>query len=54
MAWIIVNSADESLAWSNYDGWTEDCFDSFTDDEHETLNLPIGGEWRQVPWKVED
>ena len=50
MGWIIVNKSDESLAWSNSDGWTESTFDTFTDEECETLNLSINGEWRQVLW----
>lgn len=51
MAWIIVNTTDESLAWSNEDGWTETTFDTYSEDERETLSLPIDGDWRQVLWE---
>jgi hypothetical protein len=53
MNWIIVNSDDESLAWNNDLGWTEDEFDTFSPEERETLNLPINGEWRQIMWAKE-
>ena len=48
MGWIIVNSDDNSLVWSNSFGWVSEDgdFDTFTPEERETLNLPIGGEWR--------
>lgn len=52
MGWIIVKTDDDSLCWSNTWGWCEGDFDTFTFKERETLNLPIGGEWRQVPWGV--
>ena len=52
MHYIIVNTADPSLAWSNEDGWTEDTYDTFTEAERQTLNLPIGGKWEPVAWTV--
>ena len=54
MGWIIVKSDNETLAWSNTFGWTEDDFDTFTPEERETLDLPMGGEWRQVLWAQQD
>lgn len=53
MAWIIENKTDRALAWSNTYGWCDETFDTFTDEERETLNLPLEGEWVQVPWSVE-
>ena len=53
MNWIIVNVEDDTLCWSNIWGWTTDDFDTFTDKERAKLNLPIDGEWRQVPWSVQ-
>ena len=53
MAYIIEN--DDGDVWSNTDGWTDgDNFDTFTELERETLNLPMGGHWVQVPWKAND
>jgi hypothetical protein len=49
MAWIIEN--EEGLAWSNAEGFTEsDDYETFDDEERNTLSLPIGGHWVQVPW----
>lgn len=53
MGWIIENKTDPDLAWSNTYGWCDVTFDTFTDEERETLNTPIDGEWVQVPWSVE-
>ena len=53
MAWIIVNRNDETLCWSNQHGWTDELYDTFSDEERETLNLPLEGEWRQVLWSKE-
>ena len=53
MFWIIENENYTELAWSNVYGWCADTFDTFTDDEKESLSLPIGGHWVQVPWSVE-
>lgn len=52
MAWIIVSDDDAEMCWSNTDGWTAENYDTFSDDEKETLDLPIGGHWVQVPWRV--
>jgi hypothetical protein len=54
MSWIIVNSKNPDECWSNDFGWTEEEFDTFDDNERETLNLPIDGEWRQVLWTKEN
>ena len=56
MAWIIVNKDNDEECWSNTFGWVfsdDSTYDSFTDKERETLDLPMGGEWRQVMWSVE-
>ena len=52
MTYIIVNLSDDALAWSNANGWTEDTFDTFTQGERDTLDLPMGGAWVQVPWNI--
>lgn len=45
--WMIVNTEDRNLFWSNEDGWVEYySADSFNDDEKDTLNLPLEGEWQ--------
>lgn len=51
MAWIIVNNDDD--AWSNVYGWVEDDYDTFTDEEKASTNLPLGGSWERVPWTVD-
>jgi putative exporter of polyketide antibiotics len=35
----------KSLTWSNPDGWSVDSATIFTEEEMQTFNLPIGGEW---------
>jgi hypothetical protein len=54
MAWIIESAYDPELAWSNVWGWCSEDYDTFTDEERMTLNLPVGGRWVQVPWRIED
>lgn len=51
MHWIIRNVDDPELCWSNEDGWVTETYDTFTDEEKNTLRLPIGGAWEMVPWK---
>jgi|TARA_R100000995_G_scaffold7070_1_gene3149 hypothetical protein len=41
--YVIIN--DEGLWWSNADGWCDNTRSLFTQEETETFNLPIGGEW---------
>ena len=42
--YLIINSENEY--WSNEFGWVGfDMADSFTPDEKEEYNLPIGGTW---------
>lgn len=53
MAWIITNTTDEHLCWSNEDGWVEDTYDTFSDEEKPNLSLPIEGKWEWVPWTIE-
>jgi len=37
------------LYWSNDVGWTyPDFAETYTDDERERLDLPIGGEWEEI------
>lgn len=59
MAWIIEHITeidDESgapLTWSNSWGWVGgDDFDTFSDEEHCDCDLPFGGQWVQVAWRV--
>ena len=52
-AWIIESVEEPELAWSNECGWCEDGFDTFSEEERQTLNLPIGGRWTPVPWRAE-
>jgi hypothetical protein len=55
MAWIICNTEEPELCWSNEEGWTPDNYDTFSNEERETLSLPLGGDWERVPWsKMED
>lgn len=55
MSWIIENIEEPELAWSNSYGWCSETYDTFSDEEKEALNLPFGGAWVQVSWKlVED
>jgi len=54
MSWIIVYSNDPDLAWSNTFGWCDTTYDTFDDEERDTLDLPMGGEWQQVPWRIGD
>lgn len=49
MYYAIRNVNDTGLAWSNEFGWVDnESYDLFTQDERDTLNLPIEGEW----WRV--
>lgn len=50
MTYIIVNIHDNDLCWSNAYGWVTDDYDSFSEEEKETLNLPTDGRWESVPW----
>jgi hypothetical protein len=52
MAWIIVNVNDPELCWSNMFGWVSEDYDTFDEDERQTLRLPVEGEWEQVPWNA--
>ena len=47
--WVIVNTEDDTLTWSNSEGFTYgDDFEVFSDEEKEQFHLPIGGEWREL------
>lgn len=52
-SYVIASKTDPELCWSNAYGWTEDNYDTFTQSEHDRLNLPIDGEWEQVDWRKE-
>ena len=52
MAWIITNAEDNEFCWSNTYGWVTEDYDTFTDEEHNTLLLPFNGTWEQVNWQV--
>lgn len=51
MYWVIFNTEDDTLLWSNELGWTEEEYDTFTEEERYTLNLPMGGCWFGR-WKI--
>ncbi|WP_294541609.1 hypothetical protein [uncultured Rhodoblastus sp.] len=60
MGWIIcmaperLEPGEDQLNWSNSEGFTNgDDFDTFTDKERETMQLPFGGVWVEAPWKAE-
>jgi hypothetical protein len=53
MGWIIANTKDPELCWSNEDGWTTEGYDTFTDGEKAWLTLPLDGMWERVPWEVQ-
>jgi hypothetical protein len=45
--WVIYDKTTD-LYWSNDLGWiTDDNVTIFGDDEHNYVNLPMGGEWKQ-------
>jgi hypothetical protein len=47
--YAIRNINDSGLAWSNEFGWVDDeSYDLFTDEEANTLNLPIEGRWSYI------
>jgi hypothetical protein len=51
MMYAIRNVKDHGLAWSNEWGWVDnESYDLFTQQEHDTLHLPLDGEW----WTVGD
>ena len=50
--YIIVNSQEPALCWSNTLGWTEENYDTFSETDKETMLLPIGGHWEAVPWFI--
>lgn len=52
MGWIIEHESDRTLCWSNSDGWVSETYDTFTDEERFTLNLPINGKWVYVVWSA--
>ena len=46
--WIIENTVDGAL-WSNAVRWVEDLesCDKFSEQQHQELNLPFEGQWRE-------
>ncbi len=50
---IIVNADEPDLCWSIQSGWTSDDYDTFSLEERESVRLPAGCVWEQVPWKKE-
>jgi hypothetical protein len=46
--WLIRNKNDDSF-WNNNDGWTDYCGGTiFSQEERNSFNLPIEGEWEQL------
>lgn len=54
MGWIIVNVNDPELCWNQQDGWQTEDYDTFNEEERETLRLPLEGAWERVPWSKEE
>jgi len=49
---VIQNENDETLLWSNTDGWVDDDnFDVFSLEESEELFLPVEGQWARLSTK---
>lgn len=48
MLYLIRNKVTNEL-WTNSDGWGDDVADIFTEDERDTLDLPLDGEWIVKP-----
>ena len=46
MLYYIENK--EGLWWSNTDGWCDNTRSLFNQNEKETFNLPMGGEWKEL------
>lgn len=42
---LIRNIQNKTDFWSNTDGWVEGDATVFSEDERNTLNLPVDGEW---------
>jgi hypothetical protein len=55
MGWVIRNENDHDLLWNTDCGWVDDQggYDTFSNEERETVRLPMEGEWEQVPWDPE-
>lgn len=45
--YVIISYHDSLLFWSNDNGWGQ-VADIFSQDERDTLNLPLDGEWREI------
>lgn len=44
--YVIRNTDDDQLFWSNSHGWVDTASeDTFSQEERDTLSLPIGGVW---------
>ena len=49
MRYVIRNTNDHELLWSNDEGYTDsDNFEVFTAEETELYDLPIEGEWVEL------
>ena len=48
---IILKDERGKLLWSNTFGWTDSRADAdwYTEEEHDTLDLPMGGSWEKIP-----
>ena len=54
ITWVIYCKSDDSLAWSNFQGWVDEGYTIFTNDEKESPNLPIDGDWMEFLDYCED
>ena len=53
--WVIVDVSnnDDCLFWSNEHGFVESGFDIFSDQERRAVDLPMGGQWIDVPAAID-
>ena len=49
MGYIIQNKSDQELAWNDTtQSWESEDFDTFSNQDRETLTLPLDGVWVRV------
>ena len=54
MGYIIENKSNQELAWNNTtQSWESEDFDTFSNQDKETLTLPVNGKWIKVFWDLE-
>ena len=54
MLYAIYNKNDDQLFWNNELGWVDTSLETkFSQEERDTLNLPIEGVWYQINESIE-